>query len=225
MNNFFDVFFERQRDKELNSMILEYTYEIPLDEAREYVKTILDYSTQEYLDWLDAKFRSIPFSEKDAPQFSKLDDAIINIIEKMIEAGDTGFTHVELGKMLQDDGKERSVVTDTKYGENHAKTAKYLGYVFARNRRYYVSAVGYAARELSEEQRKRLYNRLFIRTYLFRQAYFLSRSGQVDIRAKMFDTLAPSTYTRRQSNMKKMFYRLLDTNDYDWEPFLELLKF
>ena len=224
MNNFFDVFFERQRDKELNSMILEYTYEIPLDEAREYVRTVLDYSTQEYLDWLDVKFRLIEFSKNDAPQFSNLSDAVANIVDKMIEAGDTGFTHVELGKMLQDDGIERSVVTDTKYGENHAKTAKYLGYLFSRNRRYYVSAVGYVARELSDPQQNRLYNRLFIRTALFRQAYFLSKSGEVDVR-KMFDMLADSTYTRRQSNMKKMFYRLRNTKDYDWEPFLELLKF
>jgi len=222
MSDIVSLFFSRTREDELNKMILEYTYEIPLEELSEYVYNIISCPVTAYLDWLDSAFITTTISKDDAPQFSNIDDATTNVIDGLIEAGDIGYTNLEIGQILQNDGIVRTDGTNIKYGENHAKTARYLGLLYSINRHYYVSGVGYIWRTLNQQQRAELYCRLFIRTPLFRTVYLFSKAGKVDMRS-LFDMLAESTYIRRRGNIRTLFEKLRDSNEYDWDSLLDLI--
>lgn len=124
-----------------------------------------------------------------------------------MEAGNKGFTHLEIGKLLQNDGVSRNDGAYTKYGENHAKTATYLGYLFSIKRFYYVSAIGYVLSKLSVEEQEKLFVRLLLRTNLFKTVFYLVKNGNVSMR-DIFDMLSEKTYIRRKNNIYYFFQKL-----------------
>lgn len=207
MKNSLDIFFSKSLEDETNTYLLENDFVFPHEEILEYIKELINIDISDYLLWLDQHFGTIILSVEDAIQYSNFEDATVRIVEKLISAGDLGYSHIEIGKFLQNDGITRKDGANTKYGENHAKTAQYLGYVFSINRCYYVSSVGYILNELSGEEQDKLFARLFIRTNLFKTVYYLSKSGNVCLR-DIFDMLSEKTYIRRRSNIKFLFQKL-----------------
>ena len=129
MQEMLSLFYSKSYENEINELMLDKTYSFEQAEIVRYARQLIDIPVEEYIKWLDNSFSGLSISYEDAVQYSKLDDATDNIVRYMIDAGDMGYTHVEIGKLLQNDGVERTSGTDTKYGENHAKTAKYLGYL------------------------------------------------------------------------------------------------
>ena len=224
MQEMLSLFYSKSYENEINELMLDKTYSFEQAEIVRYARQLIDIPVEEYIKWLDNSFSGLSISYEDAVQYSKLDDATDNIVRYMIDAGDMGYTHVEIGKLLQNDGVERTSGTDTKYGENHAKTAKYLGYLYSLNRYYYVSCLGYAYLELTEEERDLLNARLFLRTPLFRMVYLLSKSGNVSIK-KLFDFLSDSTYKRRKNNIKTLFDMLKADKNYNWAEFFNKIFF
>ena len=209
MNNSIDIFFRKEFENEVNINLLENDYVFPAEKVLEYIGIINETDIHTYFKWLDNNFSTTMIDVEDAVQYSSFDDVIRNVSEKMIIAGDVGLSHLQIGKILQDDGKVRKDGAYTKYGENHAKTACYLGYLFSLRKSYYVSAIGYVIDDLSFEDQSKLFARLFVRTNLFRMVYYLSKSGEVNLR-KVFDMLSEKTYIRRRSNIKMLFQKLVE---------------
>lgn len=209
MENSIDCFFLKTFEDEVNRRLLHKDFILSVDKVIGYIKHINSTEIKTYLLWLDEHFSLVTLGIEDAVQYSNFDVATYSVVEKMIMAGDIGYSHLEIGKMLQEDGKKRTNVAYIKYGENHVKTARYLGYVFSLRNFYYVSALGYVLDRLDDIDRKKLYARLFVRTNLFKTIYYLSKSGEVPLR-RVFDMLSDTTYIRRRSNIKMLFEKLVE---------------
>jgi hypothetical protein len=212
-------FFSKSFEDRINEALLSYNYSFPLEKVLAYVHGLLSAEIVEYLSWIKEAKGALVVSPLDMPQFSSFADATTRIAQVFLEHGDKGFSHYEAGKMLQDDGVQRSVNADTKYGENHAKTATYFGYLYSLKRVYYVSCLGRVTGSLSEDEQIALFYRLLIRTSLFKAVYCIGSEGTVELR-KMFDGFSSSTYTRRISNVRKLFDMLSRCGEYDFGPLL-----
>lgn len=215
-------FFNKKYEKKINKDILYYSF--PHDNVYQYVENVIGEPISAYLDYiLDLKTKEL-IKPEDVFQFSNLDDATINFCKKVKSIDNPGLTHKEVGKLLQDDGKERKDGANVKYGENHAKLAKELGLAFELCNTYYLSGVGYIFVELSKEQQEKLMSRLIIRSTLFKRLYQASTNGNVDLRQFLY-MLADSTYARRRSNVKKIMGYLASNAEYDFSAFIEMIHF
>lgn len=223
MNNL-DVFFSREYEDTIDEQLLERDKRYSQRNVDNYVRELLSIPISDYLLWIESNFLSNTISAKDAVQFSDFTDGTINIVNVMIEAGDTGFTFEEIGELLQNDGVKRTSVANTKYGENHSKIARYLGLVIGRDRYSYVSGVGYSFRTLTDEEQKQLLIRMFMRTPLFRFVYMLKNNDWICMR-ELFDMLSDSTYTRRKPNIKFVFSLLENNKDCEVDDFLNKILY
>jgi hypothetical protein len=205
-------FFNRVYETKINNHLLELNYQFQKEEFLEYLRSIIEIDITEYLNWLD-NHTFFTIEAKDMPQLSDFNDAFYNVVYQMLDAGDNGFRYVEIGELLQNDGIHRNDMANRKYGENHAKAAEYLGYLFSIKYHYYVSCIGYVLIYLTEEEKNKLYSRLLIRTNLFRAIYNLSKSGSFSLRM-MFDILSDKTYIRRLTSTKVILNKLEKSNEY-----------
>ena len=208
MDNIFKEFFSHQYEEDINIRLLENDYVFPQDMFHNYLSDLIEIDIREYFRWLDEHFSASVLSIDDAVQFSDFHDATSGIVEALLSAGDYGYSYIEIGKKLQNDGISRTEWAYRKYGENHAKTATYLGYLFSINRCCYVSAIGYSLSSFTDTEQMKLFARLFTRTTLFKSIYYLTRSGIVDLR-ELFDMLTRETYIRRRSSIKKLYKNLI----------------
>ena len=221
MDDTLKIFFSRSYENKINKDILY--YEFPHDEVEEYVKSISD----EPVDRLLAYIRG--FSEKeiikpaDVFQFSNFNDATDSFCEKVEAVDNPGLSHLEVGKLLLDDGKVRNDAAYIKYGENHSKLAKELGLGFEVCNTYYLSGIGYIYTELDDKQKKVLLDRLILRSTLIKRMYQASENGNVDLRQFLY-MLADSTYVRRRSNIKRILSYLNSSDEYDFHDFIEAIR-
>lgn len=215
LNDFFNKSFE----SEINKSLQELSYEFSEIEILHYLRSIISIDITEFLTWIDLN-SFITIDSSDMPQLSDYNDAFYNVVYKLREAGDKGFRYIEIGQMLQNDGVVRNDMANRKYGENHAKAAEYLGFLYSLHYHYYVSCIGYVIDKLSPDELKKLYVRLFIRTNLFKAIYIFSKSGVLNFRL-LFDMLSDKTYKRRLSSTKYMINSLNLSNEYDFSMILK----
>ena len=201
MDNIVEEFFDRKFEDKINKEILYYSF--PKDEVKLYVESIINEQLDRYLEYIKLMQKKEIIKSEDVFQFSSIDDATDNFCEKVNHISNPGLTHLQVGKLLQDDGKERTDAAYVKYGENHSKFAKELGLAFELCNTYYLSGVGYIYLELTEEDKERLLVRLMIRSTLIKRLYQASQNGTVNLREFLY-MLADSTYLRRKSNIKKV---------------------
>ena len=174
---------------------------------------------------IDIPIKRYIFAEKeiikssDVFQFSNFDDATKFFCEKMEAIDNPGLSHLEVGKLLLDDGKERTDAAYIKYGENHSKLAKELGLGFEVCNTYYLSGIGYIYNELSDKSQKALLDRLILRSTLIKRMLQACENGNVDLRQFLY-MLADSTYVRRKSNIKRVLTCLSESDEYDFHGFI-----
>ena len=88
---------------------------------------------------------------------------------------------------------------------------------------YYLSGVGYIFIELNEEDRAKLLTRMILRSKLFTRMMQASANGKVNMREFLY-MLSDSTYVRRRSNVKKMMGYLVQSDEYDFTDFIDIIK-
>lgn len=215
MSDIVEAFFSKQYEEKINNNILYYSF--PHDEVKEYVERIISEPADRYVAYIKALTSKEAIRPEDVFQFSSIEDATDKFCEKVKAIDNPGLTHLEVGKLLQDDGKERKAGAYVKYGENHAKLAKELGLAFELCNTYYLSGIGYIYSELSDEQKKLFLIRIIIRTRLITRLLQASQNGKVDLREFLY-MLADSTYIRRRSNIRKIV-------DYVTSENIEMIEF
>lgn len=222
MDNIVEEFFDRKFEDKINKDILYYTF--PQDKVEMYVESIISEPLDCYLAYIKSIQKKEMIKSEDVFQFSSIDDATDSFCEKVKSINNPGLTYLEVGKLLQDDGKERKDAAYVKYGENHSKFAKELGLAFELCNTYYLSGVGYIYSELSKEDKEKLLLRLILRSILIKRLYQASQNGTVNLREFLY-MLADSTYVRRRSNIKKVVDYLSDTNELDLIVFIESIRY
>lgn len=136
-------------------------------------------------------------SAGDIPQFSNLDDCFYKVPYLIRECGLNGITFSQLGFMLR--RKPRKEGADTKYGENHAKTAAQMGLCSIKSSRIYPSHLGVAFCNLEGDKQKKLLPKfiLFI-PYILK--LFVSSAKYEDVIGSV-SFLSESTQKRRLTNI------------------------
>ncbi len=222
MGDIIESFFSRNYENKINKNILY--YEFSQGEVEVYVKDVINEPVQGYIDYIESIQEREVIRAEDVFQFSNFKDATDNFCEKIKEIDNPGLSHLEIGKLLQDDGKDRTDGAYIKYGENHAKLAKELGLAFELCNTYYLSGVGYVYEEMALEDRERLLVRLILRSKIVTRLYQASKNGKVNLRQFLY-TLADSTYVRRRSNIKKVMGYLVASPEYDFKEFIDFIVF
>lgn len=217
------LFFNHSLDNDLNETLLSINTSFPKEKILSYIADIISVPIPKFLEWIRTN-RFVLVESKDMLQISKFEDAFYNIVTKLKNNGDPGLRFIEMGKLLQNDGKDRNDGANRKYGENHAKTAEYLGYLFSKKYFYFVSCFGYALDFLSEEEKTKLFSRLLLRTNLFRIIYLSSLNDKVKLRS-IFDFLSDKTYKRRLNGTREILFKLKLCNDYDFNNILDCIEF
>lgn len=217
------LFFNHSLDNDLNETLLSINTSFPKEKILSYIADIISVPIPKFLEWIRTN-RFVVVESKDMLQISKFEDAFYNIVTKLKNNGDPGLRFIEMGKLLQNDGKDRNDGANRKYGENHAKTAEYLGYLFSKKYFYFVSCFGYALDFLSEEEKTKLFSRLLLRTNLFRIIYLSSLNDKVKLRS-IFDFLSDKTYKRRLNGTREILFKLKLCNDYDFNNILDCIEF
>lgn len=219
MNNLLDDFFNKTTESEFNQNLQELSYNLPKSNVLDYIRAIINIPIIDFLDWIDCH-TFVTIDSSDVPQLSNYEDAFYNIVNILIENGDTGYRYIEMGKMLQNDGVVRNEIADRKYGENHAKAAEYLGYLYSLKFYYYVSCLGYCVNDLDDSEKKRFFVRLLLRTNLFKFVYLCTKNGPMEM-SRALDILSPSTYRRRLSSLKLVLNSLKESNEYNFNTILK----
>lgn len=217
------LFFNHSLDNDLNETLLSINTALPKEKILSYIADIISVPIPKFLEWIRTN-RFVVVESKDMLQISKFEDAFYNIVTKLKNNGDPGLRFIEMGKLLQNDGKDRNDGANRKYGENHAKTAEYLGYLFSKKYFYFVSCFGYALDFLSEEEKIKLFSRLLLRTNLFRIIYLSSLNDRVKLRS-IFDFLSDKTYKRRLNGTREILFKLKLCKDYDFNNILDCIDF
>lgn len=133
----------------------------------------------------------------DVPQFSSFDDCVFKVPYLVKDCGIEDLTFTQLGFMLRT--KPRKECADTKYGENHSKTAAQMGLCSIKNAKIHSSYFGVVFCSLDKEMQKRLLPKLILFIpYIFNQ--FATNAKYEDIIASV-SFLSQSTQKRRLSNI------------------------
>jgi hypothetical protein len=136
------------------------------------------------------------------PQFSKFIDAYIETPKKL-QLNNQEMTYDELGVYL-DNGKNKNIVAQRKYGENHSKLAALLDLVVITesNHSYKiaVSIFGVAYNKRSEKDKKALAVRLLFRVPIIQKMLVSAFSSEIDLDDEL-SCLSKQTKIRRKPNI------------------------
>lgn len=219
------IFFNMSFENEINNKMLYYSYHFEYNNVREYVNNLLSIPLSEYVGYLCDNYNVSYLEAKDILQFSNFEDFSTKICKVIKENGDKGFSVLDIGKFLENDGIVRKDGAYLKYGENHAKAAREIGLLFSLSNKYFLSCVGYIFNDLEEKIRNRLLIRLFLRNKLIRRIIYRWKSdGSVDYYNEV-GFLSLTTQKRRKPNIKAIIEFLSKSSEYNFVELLNNIKF
>jgi hypothetical protein len=207
-NKLLDEFFCGTFEEEITEKMMNRKYIFEKEKVIAYIMNLLAIDFNNYIYYSNENYNVQYLTAEDVIQFSNFDDATISICNLIKDAGDNGYGLVELGKMLENDGVERTVGTYRKYGENQAKTAESLGLLHSIKSTFYLTCIGYAMDMLSDNDQQRLICRLIMRNKLIRRLIYKAYKESL---AEYFDEvgfLSYSTMIRRRSNTKQLLKKI-----------------
>lgn len=144
------------------------------------------------------------------PQFSSI-EAVEKILPLVEANAGIECNYTLLGYFFN---KEADIRAQTKYGENHYKTAMLMGLV-KKYKPFDVTPLGriYMKMSLSSEKRYDIKKKLYLRIPLVRYIMLKARKEPVNVYEIMSDYLADSTVKRRISNVRLMVGSLVGLSD------------
>lgn len=219
MTLIFDKFFSKSFESSLNSQMLNYNFNFPVQQVKEYIVELISAPVKDYLICIEKYSKVSSLSSRDIFQFSNLEDATRNLCKLVKQKDDPGLKHIAVGKILLNDGKIRNDGAYTKYGENHAKFAEDLGLMYSLESVFFLSCLGHVLDELEEDLYKKLLTRLVLRLRLVQKLYLDSLKGVVNLR-DCLSVLSESTFIRRSSNVKTILNFLINSEEYDFRDFV-----
>lgn len=165
------------------------------------LKVINQTPCTDILKILRPHFTQFEIQKSDIPQFSCFDDAYYKVIKLLEHSGIKGVSWSKLGFMLRIG--PRSLVADTKYGENHGKTAMQLGLCqMDKEHRFWPTTIGSCFDKLSRQEQDDLKPKLCLYIPLI-QNYFVQDQDDEKLK-EYFSVLTESTQKRRRPNVRTL---------------------
>lgn len=195
---------------------LFYRHELPLNEITKSLPTTVLTDSQIYeivirillktpsssiISILELESQDFEIQKADICQYSSFDDCYYRVINLAIRSGIEGISWDRMGFLLRT--KPRSKVADTKYGENHGKTAVQLGLCqMDKSHHFWPTDFGMCFDKMPKEDKDALRSKLCLYIPII-QNYFVS--GMDDhLLNSYFDLLTESTQKRRRPNVAKI---------------------
>lgn len=200
MNSNIEQFFSRSYEMQINENMFYYSYKFPTQEVCDYLEFLINTPYTEFIGYVRNHIQLFPITSKDIPQFSSINDCTKKLCKKLLEVNDPGFSFVDVGKLLLDDGKERKDGAYRKYGENHSKTAYELGLTQVKGSTWYLSCIGYVFLSFDEEKQNAILARCVLRNRFISRLIADSEYANVNVMQYMH-CLSESTKTRRKPNI------------------------
>lgn len=208
-----NTFFTGSFESEYNERLMFRDYILPSEEIYDYIKKLIEIPVIDYINAIVTRFSASHFSTKDIPQFSSIYDATDRICNVLKEKGDEGYKYAEIGVFLRSNNKARDLRADTKYGENHSKTAADFGLIQIRySNTCYLSCFGKIYNELADIEKQNYLSRFVLRNSFINWLICRASDHIIKLDDEM-SLLSPSTIKRRKSNVKFYLGLLYKTHD------------
>ncbi len=161
------------------------------------ISCLLEIECQDIIHIIKKRGITFDIAHGDVPQFSSLDDCVYKVPILVKDCGLNQITYTQLGFMLRT--RPRKEGADTKYGENHSKTAAQMGLCSIFNARIYTSHLGVAFCDIDKEKQKNLLPKLVLFIPYILNQFASSAKYEDVIRSVSF--LSESTQKRRLTNI------------------------
>ena len=229
MNSDLSAFFYRSFESSLNEALLERGYVLRREQVHAYLRDIAEIPCSLFVDHVISKMAREGITTNDIPQFSDWGDGTDGVCCKILAAGDSGFNHFEIGKMLRGGGvsvrdvkSHKFVIACRKYGEGHAKLARSLGLLQECEKVYFLSCIGRCWRDVPNILKERLYTRFLLRTRFICTLLQRAATGSVPVRDMALQLgLSKWSVYRRHSNVVCLLRKLCSTDEYDFSGLLQ----
>lgn len=198
-----EVFFEKVFENEVSDNSLEYAYSFPQDKVLKYIDEICAIDYSEFIAYINNHPYMGPICTEDITQASSFESYTDEFCKALLDDGDKGYTFLQIGKLLQNDGVVRTKLADTKYGENHSKAALQLGLAYKLYDYIYLSCLGRVYNLLNQNLQHSLLARTILRNKLYARIMHNALQGPVDI-AEYLECLSPSTKVRRGGDVMRL---------------------
>ncbi len=161
------------------------------------ITCLLEVGCQEIIQFIRKSGICFDISYGDVPQFSNFEDCVYKVPQIIRDCGIDGISYNQMGYMLRT--KPRKEGADTKYGENHSKTAAQMGLCSIVYSRIYASHLGVAFGNLEKENQINLIPKLVLFIpYILN--LFASNAKYFDV-LNSVSFLSESTQKRRLTNI------------------------
>lgn len=222
------TFFHSSFESAFNEAVLDRDYVLDRKRVIEYLWRIAGIPCSEFVDHAINKMARDGITTNDIPQFSDWDDGTDVVCRKIFEAGDLGYSHYEIGRMLRGEGvsfaefrTKKFLTACRKYGEGHAKLARSLGLLQECEKVYFLSCIGHCWNEVSNDLKERLYTRMILRTRFVRHLLQEASSGSVSVRDTALSLgLSSWSVYRRHSNVVCLLKRLRASREFDFSELI-----
>lgn len=180
-------------------MSLEYLTEQQICDI--ILKTLAKKTCSEILDIISEEFVPFEIKKADICQFSSFEDSYYKVVNLIIRSGLQGVSWERMGFLLR--SEPRTKVADTKYGENHGKTAVQLGLCYQdSHHNFWTTCFGRCFNDLSDVEKESLKAKLCLYIPII-QNYFVQGMNE-DLLSSYFNILTESTQKRRKPNVIKL---------------------
>lgn len=165
------------------------------------LKILIKKSCRQILEILEQECRLFPIDKADICQFSNFDDCYYRVIDLIIRSGIEGITWEKMGFLLRTTPRTR--VADTKYGENHGKTAVQLGLCqMDKHHRFWATTMGECFNSLCGEDKEVLRPKQCLYIPIVHN-YFVCGEDK-ELMEGYFSLLSESTSKRRRPNINRL---------------------
>lgn len=194
-----------------DDILKEHTTDDLTKAGQRFLTFIVQRSVDEIIDIVDDDTDLLAITNpSNIPQFSSI-EAVEKILPLVEANAGIECNYTLLGYFFN---KEADIRAQTKYGENHYKTAMLMGLV-KKYKPFDVTPLGriYMEMSLPSEKRYDIKKKLYLRIPLIRYIMLKARKEPVNVYEIMSDYLADSTVKRRISNIRLMVDSLVGLSD------------
>ena len=177
--------------------IIKFLISIPMDE---FIKNILKMKVSEFNAENIVQFSNFKHAYDDLPSLLLYENRAMN--------------YNEIGSRIM---HSKGDFACKKYGENHSKLAKEMGFVALKRKGMVLvelTALGSVSASLSAEDKYKLSLRMLTRNILTRNIIILASTDMVSYEELTSNILSYSTMLRRKSNVKKVVELILADSSY-----------
>lgn len=199
LQSFFKRDFENKQDEILNKQPSEFNR----DEVIEYIMKVCSIPYKAFISYVKENPNNTVIRSCDLTQSSRLEACTTRLCDAFNRGADKGLELKEIGLLLHNDDKERSVNTLGRYGLDQTKTGRQLGLTRCCKGKWYLTCIGKVFLFLEKEKQVSLLARIILRDPLYSILIKDATSRNVHICDYMMD-IGEETIKRRKSSIRNI---------------------